>query len=288
MNIFFKTIRVYQWPKNVLVFIPMLASHQLNLEIFYKSFLIFAIFCFAASCIYIFNDLRDVEADRAHPRKKFRPYASGKISKKISVTIMLIFFLTFVTLSLLSNIETFFIILIYILTNIIYTIKIKLIFIIDILFLAFFHTARILAGGMVTGIDVSFWLLIFSIFLFLSLAAVKRQSEILNLKKIKSITILRRGYSISDLPIVNMIAIGAGVISVFIMMLYINSSAIILLYSRPEILWGVCLILLYWISRTILISYRSKMVDDPIIFAYKDFISWFCLSLSLTLIFLGI
>ena len=100
--------------------------------------------------------------------------------------------------------------------------------------------------------------------------------------------VLRRGYSTSDLPIITMIAIGSGLISVLVMMLYINSSAVILLYSQPKILWGVCLILLYWISRAILISYRGKMLDDPIIFAYKDFISWSCLFLSLILIFIGI
>jgi 4-hydroxybenzoate polyprenyltransferase len=146
---------------------------------------------------------------------------------------------------------------------------------------------RIIGGGLITDISVSIWLLSFSIFFFLSLAAIKRQIEIVNTKKIKKKNIAGRGYIVEDYKTISIIAVSAGYISILILVLYINSSQVLNLYSFPHVLWGISVVMLFWISRLILNSSKGKIKDDPVAYAIKDKISYLCLFLILCIMLLG-
>ena len=154
---------------------------------------------------------------------------------------------------------------------------------IDICVLAALYTLRILAGGAATDIPLSVWLLAFSMFFFLALAAVKRQAELVDMAAEDSTSSRGRGYQVEDLPLVSMMALAAGYTSVLVMALYLNSATVQVLYSEPGVLWGICGILLYWISRTVFKAHRGLMHDDPVVFATKDGVSLACGALILVL-----
>ena len=284
---YFKALRPHQWSKNILIFVPMLAAHKLDLSSFLSSCLAFVAFSLIASSVYIVNDLLDLNSDRIHPRKRSRPFASGAIpivhGIQIAVLCLLIGFAIAVFLG------SIFIIAIgaYYMTTFAYSLVFKRKIIIDICVLAGLYTMRIFAGGAASGIDLSIWLLAFSVFFFLSLAAVKRQAELVDLGKRKETMISGRGYETHDLPIIAMISVASGYISVLVMILYINSPNVTILYQTPEILWGVCCILLYWLTRTIMLTHRGRMHDDPVIFAATDRISQICFLAMLGLMISG-
>jgi len=157
-----------------------------------------------------------------------------------------------------------------------YSLDLKRRTVIDICTLASLYTLRIVAGGAAAGIPLSVWLLAFSLFFFLSLAAVKRQAELIDTAKRGKLDVSGRGYQVDDLPLITQIAISAGYVSVLVMALYVNSPAVIDLYTYPIALWGVCLILLYWITRIVMITHRGRMDDDPVVFGAKDRVSQIC------------
>ncbi len=278
---YIKALRPHQWLKNVLVFLPMLAAHQLDSQTFLLSLLAFVCFNLVASSVYVLNDLLDLAADRAHPYKKNRPFASGSIpiahgtwmaagllilGGMLAISISLSFLLAMVAYYLLTTA---------------YSLHLKRKIVIDICVLAGLYTTRIIVGGVATGIPLSVWLLAFSVFFFLSLAAVKRQTELIDSADRGSLKASRRGYHVDDLPIISMIAIGSGYVSVLVMMLYVNSPAVVELYAHPEALWGVCAVLLYWITRAVMVAHRGHMHDDPVVYAAKDRISQMCLLIIL-------
>jgi len=160
----------------------------------------------------------------------------------------------------------------YVLTTA-YSLYLKRHIVVDICVLAGLYTMRIVAGGVATGIPLSVWLLAFSIFFFLSLAAVKRQAELVDNVKQGQFKSSGRGYDVNDLPIISMVSISAGYVAVLVMALYVNSPSVMVLYAHPEALWGVCAILLYWITRTIMVAHRGAMHDDPVVYAAKDRLS---------------
>ena len=281
---YIKTIRVHQWIKNILVFAPMFAANQLTLENFNNSFIAFITFCLSASSTYLFNDLVDLKADRSHSYKKFRPIANGIVSIKNAMILLLIMFLSSMLLAYSIGVYFLLTIFTYCVLSISYSLIIKKIVILDIFFLCTLYTLRIYSGGVATEIPLSFWLITFSIFLFLSLAAIKRQSELVNLKKSKkSRLILGRGYSIEDLPFVSMIALSAGFISVLIAGFYINSSEIMIVYSKIWPLGLACVTLLFWLIKILYASSNGLIIDDPIIYALKDGTSRICLIMILFL-----
>lgn len=271
-----KALRPHQWLKNILIFVPMLAAHKLDLSSLLNSCIAFIAFSLIASSVYLVNDLLDLNSDRAHPRKRSRPFASGAIPIAHGSQIAIVcLFCGFAIAALLGSIFIF-VIGAYYITTLAYSLVLKRKIIIDICVLAGLYTTRILAGGAASGIGLSIWLLAFSVFLFLSLAAVKRQAELVDLLKRNEIKSLGRGYETHDLPIIAMISVASGYISVLVMMLYINSPSIAILYQSPKVLWGVCCILLYWLTRTIMLTHRGRMNDDPVIFASTDRISQIC------------
>jgi len=162
-----------------------------------------------------------------------------------------------------------------------YSLALKRRVVIDICVLAGLYTLRIIAGGVATGLTLSVWILAFSIFFFFALAAVKRQAELVDSGRRGKLAASGRGYAVEDLPVISMMAIGAGYVSVLVMALYVNAPSTQELYTRPEALWGICCVLLYWISRTVLLAHRGQMHDDPVVYAAKDRISLLCFLLIL-------
>ena len=265
----------------------MLLSHNIDIYNFILSIKAFIIFSLTASSIYIINDIIDVKFDKNHPFKKYRPYAAGLISTN-QCNVLILILLSFCTLLLIStNKEFFFLVFFYFIISNLYTFFFKKIIIIDLLILSVLYTSRILGGGFITDIYVSNWLLSFSIFFFISLASVKRLIEIVNTKRIKKKFLLGRGYSIKNKKIIYKIANITSWISILILIFYINSSQVTQLYAVPNILWIVCAVMFFWITRIIYISHKGKIKDDPIAFAITDIISYLCLFIILFIFWLG-
>ena len=282
-----KIIRPYQWVKNVLVFLPMLMSHNLTSENFLILINAFIIFSLVASSIYVINDIADLKSDQQHSYKKNRPFASGLIN--FNQCLYLIIFLILISSLLLINLNKNFIFLIltYFIISNLYTFVFKKYIIIDLLILSILHILRIIGGGLIVDISISIWLISFSIFFFIFLAAIKRLIEIVNTKEFNKNKIVGRGYIYKNKKIINIISIFSGYMSVIVLILYVNSSQTINLYSSPNILWGICFVMLFWISRMIYISNKRLIKDDPIIYTIKDVISYVCLFLILCIILLG-
>ena len=273
---YLKALRPHQWLKNTLVFLPMLAAHQLDAATLLLSALAFLCFSLVASSVYVLNDLLDLDADRAHPRKKSRPFASGQVPIAHGPWIAGGLLVTGVGVAAAMGPGFLVVILAYYLLTTAYSLNLKRRMVIDICVLVGLYTARIVAGGVATGIPLSVWLLAFSVFFFLSLAAVKRQAELVDGAERGTLKASGRGYHVDDLPIISMIGIAAGYVSVLVMTLYVNSPEVVTLYTHPEMLWGVCAVLLYWITRTVMIAHRGQMHDDPVVYAARDRISIGC------------
>ncbi|AXY67989.1 UbiA family prenyltransferase [Thermosynechococcus sichuanensis E542] len=284
---YLQEIRPHQWVKNSLVFVPMLAGHQFNLPTFGISLVAAVAFSLTASSVYVLNDLLDLQADRAHPRKRHRPFAAGNIPLAHGMGLILI--LLSVGMAIATTISWSFLgmLLAYYGLTTAYSFYLKRRIIIDICTLAGLYTIRIFAGAVATGISLSVWLLAFSIFFFFCLATVKRQAELVDHRHRKQLKASGRGYHIDDLPIISMMAIGAGYVSILVLALYINSPQVQLLYTRPQVLWGICGVLLYWITRTIMLTHRGLMHYDPIVYAIKDRQSQICFLICLVCFILG-
>lgn len=273
---YIKAIRAYQWLKNLLIFIPIITSHSFNsLNLMLLTINAFFAFSMIASSGYIVNDLLDLNSDRIHPRKRFRPFASGRLSIRSGVALFLILFSVGVFVASRLNYPFFITILIYFITSLSYSLYFKKIALYDVFILALLYSIRVIAGGLVSDISISFWLIAFSTFLFLSLAFVKRYSELMNIKTNTDLKERGREYFVSDLNLLQIMGIVSGFMSVVVFALYIDSPEVIRLYTHPQILWGISLLFLFWISRIWIITNRGEMTDDPILFAVKDVKSYF-------------
>jgi len=267
-----KALRLHQWSKNMLLFLALFMSHRfLELNLFFQVVTAFVSFSLSASAVYILNDLFDLEADRKHPSKKYRPFAAGNLSVAngvIAIPILLI--ISFVlAISFLPNAFTI-ILVIYLFTTTSYSLYLKEQLFLDVIILGALYTLRVLAGGLAIGIEVSTWLLGFSMFFFLSLAFMKRYADLLLIKNNEQKELFGRGYSVIDLDIVQKLGISSGFISLLILALYIKGDQVMILYKFPELIWITIPILLYWLMRMWFVAHKGKMSDDPIIFAIKD------------------
>ncbi|MCL3881725.1 UbiA family prenyltransferase [Marivita sp. GX14005] len=276
-----RAMRPHQWLKNVLVFLPLLAAHQFDFVTLSLALATFIAFSLIASSVYLLNDLLDLAADRAHPRKRMRPFASGDLplswGSVLAPGLLLAGFAIAVAISpMLAAVLAF-----YYLATTVYSFLLKRKLIVDICALAGLYTLRIIAGAVATGIPLSVWLLAFSTFFFFSLAAMKRQAELAASSHSKSTIIAGRDYKTTDLPIVANMSVASGYVSVLVMALYLNTPDVERLYSYPASLWGICLVLLYWLSRMVMITHRGWMHDDPVVFAARDYISIICAGLIL-------
>ena len=273
---YLKAVRPHQWLKNILVFLPMLAAHHYNAVTFAQSLLAFVAFSMIASAGYVFNDLLDLAADRAHPRKCARPFASGALPIAHGTWLGAGLLATGFIIAGSLSVYLFLTLLAYFAITMAYSLDLKRRTVIDICILAGLYTMRIAAGAVATGLTLSVWLMAFSIFFFLALAAVKRQAELIDTAKRGKLGASGRGYLVDDLPIISQVAISAGFVSVLVMALYVNSPTVLAMYHYPQAMWGVCLILLYWITRVVMITHRGHMDDDPVVFAAKDRVSQVC------------
>lgn len=283
-----KEIRVYQWVKNVLIFLPVLLAHKIP-DFSTTVSLIIAFFSFSlmASFIYVINDIFDIAADRQHRKKKFRPIASGELSlfKSFIILPLLAILSLGLSIAFLSHYFTL-LLLVYLIINITYSFYAKKIMVLDIIILSILYTIRLIGGGIVADVLISPWLLEFSIFIFLSLAAIKRFSELYNLKQLNKDSSARRGYRTEDIDLIRNIGVISGYISVLIIGLYLNSTEVITLYKRPQLLWIITPLLLYWITRLWMVANRGLMNEDPIIFTIRDKASYI-IGLSVFLIAIG-
>ena len=266
-----RAMRPHQWSKNLLMFLPVLAAH--DMAGIWPVFLGFLAFSVMASAVYIINDLLDLRADRAHPRKRRRPFAAGELTALTGAKMVAGLFVLAVLLGLATGNPTFLMVLaIYFAATFAYSLWLKNRLIVDVLTLAGLYTIRIIAGGAAAGVVLSPWMLAFSMFLFLSLAAVKRQAELVDLAQ-SGRKPSGRAYEVDDLPVVRGLALSAAQAAVLVLALYINSPDVQALYASPQILWLICPCLLYWTLRMVMKAHRGVMADDPIVFAATDRVS---------------
>ena len=269
---YLKAIRVHQWVKNALLFVPLLTSHQyVNIEFIVLCLLGFLSYSLAASSVYVLNDLVDLESDRQHPSKSKRPFAAGIISIVDGLVLFpVLLIVAFSIAGLFLPVDFVLALLIYYVLTVVYSFKLKRIIMLDTIILAALYTMRIIAGSFIIGVELSFWLLAFSMFIFLSLALVKRYTELVLMKSEGTKKAIGRGYHAEDASLVSSFGAASGYIAVMVFALYVNSPEVTELYLQPSILWLACPILLYWISRVWIIAHRGEMNDDPIVFAVKD------------------
>jgi len=283
-----QVLRVHQWVKNLLLFVPLMTAHQFSDPMAWKkSLLAFWSFCFVASAVYLINDLIDLESDRLHPKKRNRPFASGSLPASAGYILIptllaigggLSFFVGSVFSYLLS---------LYFMTSFLYSLYLKKLLFWDVICLASLYTLRLFAGSSATEVPISKWLLAFSMFIFLSLAIAKRVSELKLLQTQNKEHVPGRGYRAIDEEALSNLGAASGYISVLVFALYLNSPEVSVYYRNPELLWGTCPLILYWISRIWIISNRGELHDDPIVFAIKDVSSYGVLLLVIFLLWLA-
>ncbi len=271
LSVWLKALRVHQWLKNLLLFVPLLAAHQFgNFQSLATLTLAFISFSLCASSVYIINDLLDLESDRRHPRKKNRPFASAKLPISLGLVVALALIGSSVTLGAVVGEEFLVILLLYLSLTVAYSMALKRLVLIDCLTLATLYTVRIIAGAVAVSVSLSFWLLAFSVFMFFSLALVKRYAELkVQILEAKSFA-HGRGYVVSDAPLLQTLGVTSGYISALVLALYVQSEDIVSLYAQPLAIWLVLPILLFWVSWVWLKAERGEMHDDPIVFAASD------------------
>lgn len=270
-----KELRPHQWAKNVLLFVPLYFAHQYTKpDLVFTTAMAFFSFSFAASSIYVLNDLVDLSSDRQHRSKRNRPLAAGDLTIAEGIVLCVAALaVSLASAALFVNPSFLLVVLGYVALTTAYSFSLKQMMIIDVLTLASLFTYRVMAGGVAVSIPLSEWLLAFSIFFFTSLAFVKRYSELIQIKAGGGVSIKGRNYVPADIPIIVSAGPAAGFLAVLVFALYINTPAIIEYYPRHQILWGICLILVYWIMRIWFLAARDQMHDDPVLFALKDKIS---------------
>lgn len=270
-----RALRPHQWVKNLLIFTSLLAGHSFTTAHVTAALMAFLTFCLAASSAYLVNDLFDLEADRAHPRKRHRPLASGALSLRRGGFAAFALAASAGLLALAMLPYTFVLMLtLYFVTTLCYSLWLKKKVFLDIFVLAGLYTIRIIAGAEAIDISISPWLLAFSMFFFLSLAVVKRLVELQTVIKANPGGLGKRDYWLEDLGMIQALGAASGYLSVLVLALYFNSTEALALYRSPQILWGICPLLLFWISRMLILANRGKVHDDPIVHTARDRVSY--------------
>lgn len=283
-----KALRVHQWAKNLLVLVPLFAAHQArDPGKLAAAVIAFLAFSACASSVYLLNDLLDLPSDRRHATKSLRPFAAGTLPLSAGLWATPILLVTafaaaiaWLPVAFVSVLAAYWVI------TLSYSLWLKQLAILDVLTLSGLYTVRILAGSLATSVVVSDWLLIFSIFLFLSLALVKRYSELQRLGE-DDAGAHGRGYERGDLALLGQLGGAAGYLSVLVLALYIHSPEITRLYGDPGWLWLACPLALYWVSRVWLVTSRGAMNDDPVVFALRDRPSHLVVLIGLLLLWLA-
>jgi 4-hydroxybenzoate polyprenyltransferase/phosphoglycolate phosphatase-like HAD superfamily hydrolase len=267
-----KAIRAHQWLKNVLVLIPALAAHEFGAPLV-ASIAAFFAFSFCASSVYILNDLVDLDSDRAHPRKRSRPFAAGTIPIIRGAALFPIMLGAALVIALFLPGKFVLVLMGYFALTCAYSFVLKRQAMVDVVTLACLYGARLLAGSAAADVPVSAWLAAFAIFVFMCLALVKRCSELSDRIASGKSDPPGRGYRLGDLAILQSMAVASGYVAVLVLALYFNSPAVTVLYTHYNRLWLICVLVLFWVSRTVLLTHRGEMHDDPVVFAVTDRVS---------------
>lgn len=269
-----RAIRLHQWLKNLLLFVPLLTAHAFTGTAVMTLVLGFTAFGCVASGTYLLNDLLDLDSDRRHPRKSKRPFAAGDISPMFGLLAMLALLATGLALAATLSMAFFLSTLAYLVLTLSYSLYFKAYVLIDVLLLAGLYTVRIIAGALAIGVSVSSWLLAFSIFVFLNLALIKRCSELKTLESQARTSTSGRDYRLADLGILSSMGVAAGYISVLVLALYVDNPDVRTAYSHPFLLWLLCPFMMYWVSRLWIKTSRGEMNDDPLLYSLRDRASW--------------
>lgn len=302
-----KAIRIHQWAKNILIFLPAILAHDLSPRAMVTSLLAFFSLSFCASATYIINDLLDIEADRRHPRKRLRPFASGDLSPITGIAVVGAFFVVALALALfvpiaaphlagpsfaigvLTEPHTFAIWLaIYTVTTLAYSFYLKRVPLVDVLVLSGLYTIRMLAGADAAGVGISEWLAAFSIFFFLSLAFVKRFSELELMVAAGRTKASGRGYRTGDIEQLRALGTSSAFAAVVVLSMYLSNLTAGHLYTHITRLWLVMPVLILWISRVWLLASRGDLHEDPVVYAITDRMSWFLGALCALIVWLAL
>lgn len=270
----FKALRLHQWAKNLLIFLPLFLAHKAGMPKAMASLLAFVCFGMTASATYIINDLLDIEADRRHPRKRRRAFASGDMSAFVGLAISASFLIAAFVAGALLLPHAFLLWLgLYLVTTLSYTAILKRLALLDVLVLSGLYTLRLQVGGAATGTPISHWLAGFSVFLFLSLAFVKRFAELENLRASGATPKNGRGYLVADLEQLRAFGTASAFAAVVVFANYISGSDVMALYHKPSMLWLVVPMMLLWLCRVWLLAARGELNEDPVVFALTDKLS---------------
>ena len=268
---YLRALRPQQWLKNILVFVPLFAAHLFTEPILLvRTIIAFVAFCCCASSGYLVNDLCDLPADRHHPAKRLRPFASGELPLAYGFAMAPVLAVFGCLLAGLLSGLSLGIVVLYFIVAAAYSLSLKKEVLLDVFTLASLYTLRIIEGGLAAAVPLSVWLLAFSMFLFLSLAFVKRYAELVIMRGVDGDQAKARSYELSDAELLVSKGTASGYAAVLVLSLYIGSGAVKVLYSTHEVLWLVCPLLLYWIGYLWLVAHRGKMYHDPLIFAVRD------------------
>jgi len=282
-----RALRVHQWLKNLLLFVPLITAFRLtDAASAFAAFGGFVAFCMVASGGYLANDLLDLSADRGHPTKRHRPLAAGALAVQPAALACAALLATGLLLALSVSASLAGWVALYAMLSLAYSMWIKRVATFDLIALAALYTLRILAGGAAVDVEVSFWLLAFSVFLFFSLATVKRCAELVSMRSREQANVARRGYEASDLEVLKSIGIATSVASVLVLALYVQTPEVAQRYGAPRALWLMQAGLLAWLAHLWLVTWRGRMHDDPLVFAIRDASSrWLILAMGLTYAF---
>jgi 4-hydroxybenzoate polyprenyltransferase len=274
-RVWVKALRVHQWAKNALVFVPVLAAHKvMEPGLLLKAVLGFVAFSLCASSVYVLNDMLDLESDRRHPTKCKRPFAACALPVSTGVVLAPALLLAGAAVCLLLPPAFSALLATYYVLTLAYSLRLKQVVMLDVLVLAGLYTVRIFGGSLAVGVPTSSWLMMFSMFLFLSLALVKRLSEVRRLRQANETSAHGRGYLAQDYEQLASLGAAAGQVSVLVLALYITSKEVTALYSHHEWLWLLCPIMLYWVGRVWVLAHRGLVNEDPLVFALRDRVSY--------------
>ncbi len=283
-----QALRPHQWVKNLIVFVPLLTSHRLiELRLALDAVLAFIAFSLCVSGVYLLNDLVDLDSDRHHPAKRLRPFASGRLPLQAGLAVFPVLLASSIFLAWALSWRFAAVLGIYLVLTTSYSWWLKQAPLLDVFCLAALYTIRLIAGHEATAIVYSFWLLVFSMFIFLSLALVKRYLELDAARQQSKSEIKGRGYVAGDQDLVATLGSSSGYLAVLVLALYVNSQEVRVLYQTPTLLLLICPLLLYWISRVWLLAHRGQMHGDPIVFALKDRVSYIVGALTLGVLWLA-
>jgi len=282
MKEWLKLIRIHQWAKNLILFVPLVTSHRiLEPGPFWATVTSCFAFSFVASATYIFNDLMDLAHDRQHRRKRHRPLAAGSIGVVTGKGAAILLGMAGLAISFFLPMEFVTCLGVYVILSLLYSLEIKKIPLADVTFLSGLYTLRILAGRYAAKIECSVWLLVFAIFIFFSLAMSKRYAELYGKKAgVLKKKILGRGYTPQDSSVILAFGAASGLLGVLVLVLYVNSPEVKILYRNPLLLLLLAPIFMFWVGRIWLLAARGKLSEDPVLFALGDKLSYVLLAAS--------